>query len=354
MEVLIDHHEDVFEGLPIADPSGGSGTRSQRASFVARPSSPSTRKSLEAEQYESYSRSVSPNRTVGASTASAQSQLYQVTSPRPTEPNPPLPQLAPPRAFDLADQFRSKRTSFENLSNAQLLQMPPNAQSHHLPPTTHVPLRHHETIKIAKRSFSLRKKPTPSSHSSPPLGKSALTPSRASLDSHRSQFSDPSSIEQTFHQGLLAPDRPGVANALHPTNVTEPMSTPPHLNSSPQSMSRVESAASDQFEPSPMSVSQPLPSAGPRQDCSITETVYGPVTHSSDSSHPPTVTTEMSQGKSLRRTTKAVGSPDACMPVTGLISHSLTSPVHSSSSIQVRRDSESAVEELATGPIRLT
>lgn len=63
MEVLIEHHEDLFEGLPLAEPSTPS--RGGRPSFGPRPVSPAARKSLEADRFESYSRSVSPSRGYG-------------------------------------------------------------------------------------------------------------------------------------------------------------------------------------------------------------------------------------------------------------------------------------------------
>ncbi|CAH7668687.1 hypothetical protein BY996DRAFT_4591138 [Phakopsora pachyrhizi] len=63
MEVLIENHEVIFEGLPTAEPLTLERSRSQRGSMVNRTVSPSARKSLEADRFESYSRSVSPQRS---------------------------------------------------------------------------------------------------------------------------------------------------------------------------------------------------------------------------------------------------------------------------------------------------
>ncbi|MBW0530792.1 hypothetical protein O181_070507 [Austropuccinia psidii MF-1] len=60
MEVLIEHHTQLFEGLPIAEPITLERSRSQRGTMVNRTLSPSARKSLEAVRFESYSRCGSP------------------------------------------------------------------------------------------------------------------------------------------------------------------------------------------------------------------------------------------------------------------------------------------------------
>jgi len=60
MEVLIEHHDRLFEGLPTAEPGGLERSRSQQSLHRPRTVSPSARKSLEAVRYESYSISGSP------------------------------------------------------------------------------------------------------------------------------------------------------------------------------------------------------------------------------------------------------------------------------------------------------
>lgn len=62
MEVLIENHQELFQGLPTAEQVSLERSRSQRGSMVSRTLSPSARKSLEADRFESYSRSVSPQR----------------------------------------------------------------------------------------------------------------------------------------------------------------------------------------------------------------------------------------------------------------------------------------------------
>lgn len=60
MEVLIEHHDSLFEGLPTAESGGLERSRSQQSLHRPRTVSPSARKSLEAVRYDSYSISGSP------------------------------------------------------------------------------------------------------------------------------------------------------------------------------------------------------------------------------------------------------------------------------------------------------
>ncbi|KAH9811610.1 hypothetical protein DFH28DRAFT_931730 [Melampsora americana] len=183
MEVLIDHHEHLFEGIPFAESAGPSGIRSQRASFVTQPPSPSTRMSLEAEQYESYSRAVSPN--------------------RPTEPNH---QFLPAASHfvdgytenslrignssslvDEVEHIENKSTSAMNSLGLQAFQSPRISPGNPLSPSSHLShLQRHTSCKTPKRTFSLRKKRSPVEQSCHSSGMAAPAPSRQSLDSYHS------------------------------------------------------------------------------------------------------------------------------------------------------------------------
>ncbi|PLW30658.1 hypothetical protein PCASD_15147 [Puccinia coronata f. sp. avenae] len=107
MEVLIEHHDTLFEGLPIAEPASLERSRSQQSAHRNRTISPSARKSLEAVRYESYSISGSPQTSPTPSQLLTQDAIDilslgdQMPSDSPAQPpaahpSPQLPPTLPP------------------------------------------------------------------------------------------------------------------------------------------------------------------------------------------------------------------------------------------------------------------
>ncbi|OAV90834.1 hypothetical protein PTTG_02184 [Puccinia triticina 1-1 BBBD Race 1] len=106
MAMLIEHHEELFQGLPTAEPAttGLERSRSTQSVRRTRTISPSARKSLEAVRYESYSISGSPlsspcpSQPLGPEAIESLSLADQV-SPDPQH-QPPLGSPLPPPALD--------------------------------------------------------------------------------------------------------------------------------------------------------------------------------------------------------------------------------------------------------------
>lgn len=92
MEVLIEHHDELFDGVPTAEAFSLERSRSQQSSMRARTLSPSARKSLEAVRYDSYSASGSPQISPSPSQALAQ-EAMEVLSLNGRAPSPSPPQL---------------------------------------------------------------------------------------------------------------------------------------------------------------------------------------------------------------------------------------------------------------------
>ncbi|KAA1119626.1 hypothetical protein PGT21_030415 [Puccinia graminis f. sp. tritici] len=111
MEILIEHHDELFDGLPVAESSSLERSRSQQSVSRNRTISPSARKSLEAVRYESYSISGSPQISPSPSQSRSQDaieiisladQVSSDTSATQSQPpgGSPNPCPLPPPALD--------------------------------------------------------------------------------------------------------------------------------------------------------------------------------------------------------------------------------------------------------------